>query len=119
MKLDHPHIINESGRSYRIGELDGTQVVYSFERMLMYLEAKGKLMFGDGFKIYEEDRDILLVLCNYIIRHRPQQGIAVVRTCGLWQDQPDAVVEMPGAPSKALYRHTQSQCGLWFQPYRL
>lgn len=68
MKLDHPHIITEGDTTYRIGELDGTQVIYSFERMLVYLEAKGKLMFGDGFKIYEEDRYILLVLCNYIIR---------------------------------------------------
>ena len=29
---------------------------------------KGKLMFGERFRIYKEDRGILLKLCNYIIK---------------------------------------------------
>ena len=36
--------------------------------MLIYLNAKGKLLFGKSFKIYDEDRDILFKLCNYIIK---------------------------------------------------
>lgn len=68
MKLDHPHIIIEGNRSYRIGELEGTQITYSFDKMLVYLEAKGRLLFGKDFTIYEEDRFVLLQLCNYMIR---------------------------------------------------
>lgn len=68
MKLDYPHIITEGSRTYRIGELNGTQITYNFEKIMVYLEVKGKLMFGKDFKIHDEDRGVLLVLCNYIIR---------------------------------------------------
>ncbi len=68
MKLDYPHIITEGSKTFYLGELQGNQVLYSFEKMLIYLEAKGKLLFGENFKIYEEDWGILLQLCNYMIR---------------------------------------------------
>lgn len=68
MKLDQPHIITEGSLCYRLGERQGDQILYSFDKMLVYLEAKGKLLFGKQFKIYEEDRYILFQLCNYIIR---------------------------------------------------
>lgn len=32
------------------------------------MDAKGKLLFGKNFRIYEEDRKILFKLCNYFIR---------------------------------------------------
>lgn len=68
MKLDHPHIITEGNLTYRLGELSGNSILYDFDKMLIYLEAKGKLMFGERFRIYKEDRGILLKLCNYIIK---------------------------------------------------
>lgn len=68
MKLDRPHIITEGTRTYRLGELSGNSILYDFDKMLIYLEAKGKLMFGERFRIYKEDRGILLKLCNYIIK---------------------------------------------------
>lgn len=68
MKLDHPHIITEGNLTYRLGELNGNNILYDFDKMLIYLEAKGKLMFGERFRIYKEDRGILLKLCNYIIK---------------------------------------------------
>jgi len=68
MKLDHPHIITEGNLTYRLGELSGNNILYDFDKMLIYLEAKGKLMFGERFRIYKEDRGILLKLCNYIIK---------------------------------------------------
>jgi len=68
MKLDHPHIITEGNLTYRLGELRGNSILYDFDKMLIYLEAKGKLMFGERFRIYKEDRGILLDLCNYIIK---------------------------------------------------
>lgn len=68
MKLDHPHIITEGNLTYRLGELSGNIILYDFDKMLIYLEAKGKFMFGERFRIYKEDRGILLKLCNYIIK---------------------------------------------------
>lgn len=41
---------------------------YDFQKILIYLEAKGKLLFGRNFKIYSEDEAILYKLCIYFIR---------------------------------------------------
>jgi DNA replication protein DnaC len=35
---------------------------------MIYLNAKGKLLFGEKFKIYKQDKAILLKLCSYIIK---------------------------------------------------
>jgi len=43
-------------------------MVYDFPRILVYLEAKGKMLFGNHFKIYPEDKKILFLLSNYFIR---------------------------------------------------
>lgn len=68
MKNQTPHIIFEADRHYELGRLKGNQILYDFDKILMYLDAKGKLLFGDKFKIYKEDRNILYKLCNYQIR---------------------------------------------------
>ncbi len=68
MKLHKPHIIIEGSVQYKLGELKDNQILYDFDKMLIYLNAKGKLLFGKKFKIYEEDRDILFKLCNYYIK---------------------------------------------------
>ena len=68
MKNQTPHIIFEADRHYELGRLKGNQILYDFEKILVYLDAKGKLLFGDKFKIYKEDRNILYKLCNYQIR---------------------------------------------------
>lgn len=53
---------------YPLGKLQGNKILYDFEKILIYLEAKGKLLFGREFKIYEEDREVLYKLSNYAIR---------------------------------------------------
>ncbi len=63
-----PHIIQEGSVQYKLGEQKGNQIIYDFPRMLIYLEAKGKLLFGKNFKIYSEDETILYKLCIYFIR---------------------------------------------------
>lgn len=35
---------------------------------MVYLAAKGKLLFGDKFRIYNRDKKILLKLCSYFIK---------------------------------------------------
>lgn len=54
--------------TYSLGELHGNRVDYDFKKILVFLEAKGKLLFGRDFKIYDEDHKILYKLSNYAIR---------------------------------------------------
>jgi len=68
--MDNPSKIVEGAVEYSIGKFDGKSVVYDFPKILIYLNAKGKLLFGDKFKIYEEDKDILLKLCSYFIKDK-------------------------------------------------
>lgn len=71
MKIkNEPHIIVEGKVSYELGELKGDQILYDFGKMLRYLDEKGKLMFGEKFKIYKEDRNVLYKLCLYAIQDR-------------------------------------------------
>lgn len=63
-----PHIIVEGSVQYQLGELMGNEISYDFQKILIYLNAKGKLLFGKNFKIYEEDEVILYKLCIYFIR---------------------------------------------------
>lgn len=70
MNNPKPHIIVESAVQYALGTMRGNQILYDFDKMLIYLDAKGKLLFGQKFKIYREDRDILYKLCLYFIQDR-------------------------------------------------
>ena len=63
-----PHIIQEGSVQYQLGEQKGNQIIYDFPKILIYLEAKGKLLFGKNFKIYSEDETVLYKLCIYFIR---------------------------------------------------
>lgn len=68
--MDNPSKIMEGGIEYSLGKFDGKSVLYDFPKILIYLNAKGKLLFGENFKIYKEDRDILLKLCSYFIKDK-------------------------------------------------
>ncbi len=41
-----------------------------FSKILVYLNVKEKLLFGEKFRIYEEDREILRKLCSYFIKDK-------------------------------------------------
>lgn len=64
----NPSKIQEGSVIYSLGDFDGEVVAYDFDKMLIYLEVKGKIMFGEKFKIFEVDRDLLYKLCNYVIK---------------------------------------------------
>ncbi|WP_194766514.1 ATPase [Tamlana sp. I1] len=68
MSKSKPHIIVEGSESFVLGEIKGNQITYNFEQMLVYLESKGKSVYGQKFRLFEEDRDILFKLCNYVIK---------------------------------------------------
>ncbi|AOW16870.1 ATPase [Polaribacter vadi] len=63
-----PHIIQVEGIQYQLGELKGNTIHYDFQKILTYLEAKGKALFGKNFKIYKEDYYIVYKLCVYAIQ---------------------------------------------------
>ena len=68
--MDNPSKITEGGVEYSLGKFDGKCVHYDFQKILIYLNAKGKLLFGKNFKIYKKDKKILLKLCSYFIRDK-------------------------------------------------
>ena len=68
----NPSKIKEGGIEYTLGKFDGKSVVYDFPKILIYLNAKGKLLFGKGFKIYDDDHPIILKLCNYFVKDKEQ-----------------------------------------------
>ena len=88
MKIKAPHIIQEGSVQYQLGEQKGNQIIYDFPRMLIYLEAKGKLLFGKNFKIYSEDEAILYKLCIYFIRD--------FETCSKLKIDPDKGILLSG-----------------------
>ncbi len=82
----NPSKINEGGIEYSLGRFNGFEMFYDFPKILIYLEAKGKLMFGKDFKIFDEDRDIIYKLSNYFIQDKdkckmegmdPEKGILI------------------------------------------
>jgi len=68
--MDNPSKIIEDGIEYTLGTLHGKSIIYDFDKILNYLNVKGKILFGQRFKIYEQDREILLLLCNYFIKDK-------------------------------------------------
>ncbi|WP_222942445.1 ATPase [Arenibacter arenosicollis] len=70
----NPHIIFEGHKKYVLGSLQNNEICYDFDSILAYLNAKGKLLFGKNFRIFEEDRKILFKLCNYYIKDRSNCG---------------------------------------------
>ena len=64
----NPSNLEVGGVTYSIGEFDGKSIVYDFQKILTFLDAKGKSYLGKGFRIYDEDIEILSKLCNYFIR---------------------------------------------------
>lgn len=68
--MDNPSKIKEGGVEFSLGKFDGKSVLYDFPKILIYLNSKGKLLFGEKFKIHQEDRDILLMLSSYFIKDK-------------------------------------------------
>lgn len=64
----NPSIIYVGSAQYELGTFDGKSISYDFPKILRYLDAKGKLMFGKNFKIYEDDHDLFLKLTSYFIQ---------------------------------------------------
>ncbi len=64
----NPSKITEGSVVFSLGEFDGKKVDYDFKKILCYLNAKGKLLFGKEFHIWEENLDIVYRLSVYMIK---------------------------------------------------
>ncbi|WP_423819662.1 ATPase [Salinimicrobium sp. TIG7-5_MAKvit] len=64
----NPSKIVEGGVEYSLGTFTGTEMIYDFPKILVYLEAKGRLLFGQKFKIIDEDHQTWYKLANYFIK---------------------------------------------------
>ena len=64
----NPAEIKEGSEVYSLGEFDGQQAVYDFQKIVHYLNAKGNLLFGKKFHIWEENMEIVYRLSLYMIR---------------------------------------------------
>ena len=49
--MGNPSKIVEGGIEFSLGKFDGKLMVYDFPKILVYLESKGKLLFGNHFRI--------------------------------------------------------------------
>lgn len=66
----NPSNITEGGIVYSLGSFDGRKIDYDFAKILVYLNAKGKSLFGEDFKIYREDKVTLRKLCTYFVKDK-------------------------------------------------
>lgn len=66
--MGNPSKIIEGGTEFSIGRFNGTEMFYDFDKILIYLDAKGKLLFGVDFQIHNDDEEVILKLCNYIVQ---------------------------------------------------
>ncbi|MDX1760730.1 MAG: ATPase [Christiangramia sp.] len=60
--------IREGGSVFCLASRKGKELLYDFTKILVYLDAKGKILFGKNFRIYEEDQSLLYLLSNYFIK---------------------------------------------------
>ena len=63
-----PHILVVGGTEYCLGSFDGKRIEYDFSKVLAYLDAKGRSLFGESFKIREGDKGTFLKLCSYMVK---------------------------------------------------
>src|SRR5680860_88618 len=64
----NPSKITEGSVVFSLGEFDGKKVDYEFAKILIYLNAKGKLLFGEKCHIWEENHAIVYRLAVYMIK---------------------------------------------------
>lgn len=84
----NPSKIVEGGIEFSLGKFDGKLMVYDFPKILVYLEAKGKMLFGNHFKLFQEDEKILSMLSNYFIRD--------AKNCEKYSIDPDKGILLSG-----------------------
>lgn len=70
MSTKTPHIALVEGYEYELGKIKENQIIYDFQKIITFLEAKGKATFGQHFKIYKTDLEIIYKLCIYTINDK-------------------------------------------------
>jgi len=68
--MENHYKIIEQGQEYILGKNNKNNIQYNFDKTLTYLEAKGKLLYSQDFKIYNEDKFIIYKLLIYMIKDK-------------------------------------------------
>ena len=66
--MNPPHQITENGFTFELGTLHDNRVNYNFDRIKVYLNFKGKQLFGQHFNLDPADDKVLLMLCAYFLQ---------------------------------------------------
>lgn len=64
---NNPGTLILGGTQFQVAELKNNFLHYDFKSALRFLDARGKLLFGKQFKIYEEDKPLLYKLITYFV----------------------------------------------------
>ena len=62
------YTIKEPENEYILGKITNGFVHYDFKKILAFLETKGRILFGNDFKIQKEDHYIIYKLIIYVIK---------------------------------------------------
>lgn len=62
--------IIDNNTSYTLGKYHNNQIIYDFNNTLEYLEIKGKQRYGEHFRIYKEDHNLIYKLMIYTIKDK-------------------------------------------------
>ncbi|WP_152287540.1 P-loop NTPase family protein [Flavicella marina] len=65
-----PHIIQEKEQEFALGVLQNQIIMYDFDKIIRYLNFKGKQLFGKHFKIYDCDLLMIYKLVVYYIQDK-------------------------------------------------
>lgn len=66
--MENLYKIKEPENDYIVGKISNGMVHYDFKKVITFLEAKGKILFGSNFKIHKEDHFIIYKLIIYTIK---------------------------------------------------
>ena len=62
--------IIDNNTTYTLGKYINNQIIYDFNNTLEFIKAKGKQRFGEHFRIYKEDRNLIYKLMIYTIKDK-------------------------------------------------
>jgi len=62
------HIAFERLSKFQLGAKDNNIFDYDFNKLQEFLNVKGRMMFGENFRLHKEDKAVLMILCCYFIQ---------------------------------------------------
>ncbi len=70
MKKEEIYTIKDTGITYPLGIVKDKTIHYDFDKMRIFLESKGKSLYGQNFKLFHTDTEIIYKLCTFIVQDK-------------------------------------------------